>query len=98
MCKQNETALDWNVQGIGGAPGAKGEPGPQGEPGPAGSFTGIFTSPNGSYSLTVVDDGIVLSGPSAAITLDAAGILIVSNTDIAVRRKPRPTSRSGPRS
>lgn len=38
-CKANETALDWNIQGLQGPqgnPGPQGAPGPQGETGPAG--------------------------------------------------------------
>jgi hypothetical protein len=88
-CKNNETALDWNVQGVKGDTGPQGDPGPQGVPGPAGSFTGTFVSPNQAYSVTVTDDGIELAGPSGAITLDAAGILVVSTSDITVKSAGR---------
>ncbi len=72
-CKKNETPLDWTVQGI------------KGDPGPAGSFTGTFVSPNQAYSLKVTDDGIELAGPSGAITVDAAGIYVMSTSDITVK-------------
>lgn len=43
-CTNNETPLDWNIQGIQGPPGPQGpqgEPGPQGPQGPAGVVTPI---------------------------------------------------------
>ena len=57
--------------GNGGADGATGSDGADGSPG---ELTGIFASPDGSYSITITDDHIILSGPSGSITLDATGV------------------------
>ena len=96
-CKQNEVALDWNVQGvqgvkgdqgIPGVPGAKGDTGAKGETGeagPPGTFTGSFTSPNGSFTLAVTDNGIELTGPLASIRLGNNGIEIESDRDISIQ-------------
>jgi hypothetical protein len=37
-------------------------------------FSGTFTSPEGQFSLTVDDNGIKLTGPTATINIDASGI------------------------
>jgi hypothetical protein len=37
VCRSNETALNWNVQGLKGDTGPAGLPGPKGSPGPAGA-------------------------------------------------------------
>ena len=45
------------------SPGPPGQPGRDGQDGQDGApFSGTFTSPNGQYSLSVTDTGIVLSG------------------------------------
>ena len=63
-------------QGSRGLPGAKGPDGGgglQGDPGPDGDFTGDFTSPNGSFKLSVTNSGIELSGPGSSGKLGVAG-------------------------
>ena len=56
--------------------GANGE---DGEP-----FSGTFTS--GQYSLSVTDDGIMLSGPlSAKVVLDATGVTVESTSPVTIR-------------
>ena len=65
-CRGSETAVDWNVQGLKGDkgrsqvlqgpkgdPGVQGPKGDQGDTGPAGTFSGVFTSPNQAYKLSV---------------------------------------------
>ena len=84
-CKQTETAVDWNIQGVKGDKGDQGLPGVKGDPGPPGTFTGSFTSPNLDYRLTVADTGIELAGPNARIKLDAGGISIDSALALSVR-------------
>ena len=56
-------------EGPEGAQGAQGADGPTGPQGPAGDFTGVFTSPNGLYSISVTNDGIALTGPGSEIEL-----------------------------
>jgi collagen type VII alpha len=87
----NETPISWNVSGAVGATGpmgptgatgpqggagATGPAGATGATGPAGTFSGTFTSPNGLFSLSVTDAGIVLRGPNSSITVDATGAAI----------------------
>jgi hypothetical protein len=51
-----------------------------GPAGPAGTFSGQLASPDGQYSLSVTDSGIVLSGPVGSATIDANGVSINSTT------------------
>jgi hypothetical protein len=62
------------ADGQDGVDGQNGADGQDGQDGADGVFTGTFTSPNGQFSLIVTDAGIVLSGPSGSLTLDAASI------------------------
>lgn len=92
-CKTNETAVDWNVQGLKGDtgdpgpqgpkgdlgdPGVQGPKGDQGETGPAGTFSGVFTSPNQAYQLSVADSGIEMAGPQGIVRITAAGVELAS--------------------
>jgi collagen type I/II/III/V/XI/XXIV/XXVII alpha len=87
----NETPVSWNVAGaVGatgpmgpagatgpqGATGATGAAGATGATGPAGAFAGTFTSPNGQFSISVTDAGIILRGPNGSITVDGTGAAI----------------------
>lgn len=56
-----------------GEAGPQGERGPQGEAGPAGTFAGSFASPDGRYTISVTNAGIVLAGPASTLVLDDAG-------------------------
>ena len=107
-CHANETALTWNVVGPQGPKGDTGDTGPQGpagppgqkgdtgDTGPAGSFTGVFTSPNGQYSLSVTDTGIGLRGPDGSrLTINAAGIEVRSALDATVRAATALTLQGG---
>jgi hypothetical protein len=62
-CADGHVPIDWAVRG------------PQG---PAGVFSGTFTSPNGAYSISVTDAGIVLSGPGSAVRLAGASVAVES--------------------
>jgi hypothetical protein len=87
-CKQHETAVDWNIQGVKGDKGDQGVPGAKGDPGvmgPPGTFTGSFISPNQDYRLTVADTGIELRGPNGRIVLGASDIFIDSALAVSVR-------------
>ena len=47
-----------------------------------GGFTGVSTSPNGSYSIALTDTGIALHGPNAQVDLNGSGIAIASGTGL----------------
>jgi uncharacterized protein (DUF2345 family) len=76
-CVSGDLPIDWSIRGPEGPPGV---------------FTGTLTSPNGAYSISVTDAGIVLSAPGATarlagsnITLDSSGSTTVqSGTTFAV--------------
>ncbi|MHB1243576.1 MAG: hypothetical protein ACYC1P_09305 [Gaiellaceae bacterium] len=72
-CRGNETAIQWSEQGVAGAPGPQGPPGEDGEDG---TFSGTFTSPNGQYSLSVTDAGIVLASPDSSIRVTDSAIRV----------------------
>jgi hypothetical protein len=36
----------------------------------------VFTSPSGNFTLSIDDSGIVLSGPSGGVTVNASGVTI----------------------
>jgi hypothetical protein len=69
-CLPGDVPIDWSVQG------------PQG---PAGVFSGTFTSPNGAYSLSVTDAGIVLTAPGATARLVGSTVAIESAASTTVQ-------------
>jgi hypothetical protein len=60
-----------------GATGQAGRPGRDGAP-----FSGTFTSPNGHFTLTVADGGVSIVGPDSAVSLPAAGGIVIHGGDI----------------
>jgi hypothetical protein len=65
--------------GPAGPQGATGPAGPQGATGPAGAagtFTGSFKSPNGLYSIEVLDTGILLKGPGGSVKIDGGNVIV----------------------
>lgn len=58
--------------------------GPVGPQGPAGDFTGVFTSPNGDYSISVTDAGIVLAGPNNASIAIANGSVTINGMQVMI--------------
>jgi hypothetical protein len=69
-CAAGHLPIDWSIQGPQGPQGAQGAPG---------VFGGTLTSPNGAYSLSVTDSGIVLSSTGASVRLTGATIEILSS-------------------
>lgn len=69
-CATGDAPIDWSVQG------------PQG---PAGVFSGTFKSPNGAYSLSVTDAGIVLAAPGATARLVGNTVAIESAASTTVQ-------------
>jgi hypothetical protein len=94
-CHANETALTWNVVGPQGVQGPKGDTGDTGLQGPAGTFSGTFTSPNGTYSLSVTDTGITVRGPTGQLVLNGAGVDLRSSSDLTVEASANLTVRGG---
>ncbi len=45
----------------------------------------VLTSPNGDFSLTVQDSGIVMKGPSSSVELDPAGLLVKSSGSLSIQ-------------
>jgi hypothetical protein len=64
---------------------AQGPRGLQGAQGPAGAFSGTFQSPNGSYSLVVADDGIVMQGPPGTIKLRDTGVELMISKKVSIK-------------
>ena len=90
-CQGSDSPVNWSMQGPPGPPGPQGAPGPSGPSGPAGppgTFSGSFKSPNGLYSIDVLDTGIYLKGPGGSVTLEystlilSAGVLAQLNAPI----------------
>ena len=78
------------MQGPAGAPGPSGPSGPQGltgPPGSAGTFSGSFKSPNGLYSIDVLNTGLLLRGPGGSVKIDG-GSVIVQGTVVAQLNAP----------
>ncbi len=80
-CDRGDTTITWSITGpqgsqglpgADGAPGAAGAPGAPGAAGPAGSLNNA-TSPNGLFTITLSDQGILLRGPNGSVTVDQAG-------------------------
>jgi uncharacterized Zn-binding protein involved in type VI secretion len=64
-CPPPSQLISWNQKGE------------KGDPGEPGTFSGVFTSDNGLYSISVTNDGIVLSGPNnSTIALDDTGVQV----------------------
>ena len=87
-----EVEITFNKQGPTGNPGPTGPPGHLGRPAKDGEdgqdgapFSGTFTSPNGQYSLSVTDTGIVLSGAGSTINLTSAGVQVRSDRDLTLQ-------------
>ena len=66
-------------QGASGPPGPagpSGSQGPSGPPGPAGTFSGSFKSPNGLYSIDVLNTGLLLKGPGGSVKIDGGNVIV----------------------
>jgi hypothetical protein len=81
-CERGDTATSWSItgpqgpqgiQGVTGAAGAPGAPGAAGATGAAGSLNNAV-SPNGLYTVTLSDQGILLKGPNGNFTVNLTGV------------------------
>jgi hypothetical protein len=78
-CRPGDSSIAWGIQGPPGAPGPSGQAGPQGPsgpPGPAGTFSGSFKSPNGLYSIDVLNTGLLLKGPGGTVKIDGGSVIV----------------------
>lgn len=65
-CKHGDEAVQWSVTG------PVGPQGQQGARGPAGSITSA-KSPNGLFTITLSNKGILLAGPRGTLTINLTG-------------------------
>jgi hypothetical protein len=65
----------WALMAAQGAAGAQG---------PAGTFSGTLQSPDGKYTLSVTNAGIVATGPNGQFTLDNGGVVLKSGTTLVL--------------
>jgi hypothetical protein len=99
-CHPNDVPIVWNIRGPAGPQGPSGVSGPPGLPGatgpvgasgspgpvgPPGTFTGVFSSPNGNYSIRVTDTDIELKGPSSKLKLDSTGVVLEDAVNVHLR-------------
>ena len=78
-CRPGDSSMAWGVQGPPGAQGPSGPAGPQGPSGPpgqAGTFSGSFKSPNGLYSIDVLNTGLLLKGPGGSVKIDGGSVIV----------------------
>lgn len=74
--RTGKTPIQWSEQGVAGPAGPQGPAGEDGEDGEDARFSGTFTSPNGRYSLSVTDTGIVLASPDSSIRVTDSAIRV----------------------
>jgi hypothetical protein len=64
------TSASGTTYACNGADGAKGEKGDKGDPGQNGAgFNGVYTSPNGLYSISITNDSAEITGPGSSVKL-----------------------------
>ncbi len=79
---------DSGATGASGAQGASGERGPAGPQGPPGGAANL-TSPNGLYSITVTNSGIVLKGPGGIVKIDRGAVTVKGQPWVDIRGEDR---------
>ena len=85
-CANNELPISWNQQGPSGPQGPSGLQGPTGQNGADGAFSGVFTSPNGNYQISVTDDGIQLLDNVVGQHIEiAGGAITISGNNVHVQ-------------
>jgi hypothetical protein len=90
-CSALEAPVSWDQKGQAGPAGPagpsgdKGDKGDPGVQGPPGAFGGALTSPDGQYSISVTDAGIVLRAPGATARLEGSDIRLDSAGSTTVR-------------
>jgi hypothetical protein len=90
-CKKHDTAVAWSITGPAGPQGLKGDKGDKGDPGANGAAgpqgqPGTITnakSPNGVFTVTLSNAGILLKGPNGKVVVDFSGAHVISLTGAA---------------
>jgi hypothetical protein len=78
-CRPGDQTVEWSItgpqgsQGIQGVQGIQGIQGLKGDQGAPGKNILTALSPNGLFSITVSNSGILIGGPNATFTVDFAG-------------------------
>lgn len=72
-CRPGDQTVEWSITGPQGIQGIQGPPGPKGDQGPPGKDILTAASPNGLFSITVSNSGILIGGPNATFTVDFQG-------------------------
>jgi hypothetical protein len=49
------------------------------------TFNGTYQSPNGHFTFSLTDNGIVLSGPGGSVRIDETSVQVSSSSTVAVR-------------
>jgi hypothetical protein len=79
-CGKGDKSIEWSITGPTGPQGLKGDPGANGAPGPQGP-PGTITnakSPNGIFTMTLSNSGIVLKGPNGKVVVDFSGAHVIT--------------------
>jgi hypothetical protein len=75
-CKSSETLVEWSITGPQGPQGIQGPKGDTGDRGPKGDAGTInrAVSPNGVFTVTLGNAGILLKGPRGSVKVDFQGV------------------------
>ena len=74
-CGRRDTTVLWNITGPQGLQGIQGIQGLKGDQGPVGADGSVrkAVSPNGVFTLTLSNAGILLMGPNGSVHVDFSG-------------------------
>ncbi len=75
-CRKRDTTVVWSITGPQGIQGPKGDKGDKGDQGPRGADGSVShaVSPNGVFTITLSNSGILLKGPNGDVHVDFAGV------------------------
>ena len=71
-CKRRDTTVEWSITGPQGLQGIQGQTGDKGATGADGTISNAV-SPNGVFTITLSNQGILLKGPNGAVHVDFNG-------------------------
>jgi hypothetical protein len=75
-CRKRDTTVMWSITGPQGPQGIQGIQGPKGDQGARGADGSVSkaVSPNGVFTITLSNAGILLKGPNGDVHVDFAGV------------------------
>ena len=75
-CRKHDTTVEWSITGPQGPQGIQGIQGPKGDQGARGADGSVSkaVSPNGVFTITLSNAGILLKGPNGDVHVDFAGV------------------------